>query len=43
MKKSKPQLTYTFINPNSDKEVENILKQILVEKLLSLYTYADAS
>lgn len=37
MSKKGPAPIYTFINPNDRKAVENLLKQILTEKLLALY------
>lgn len=37
MGKHKIALKYTYDNPNTPKEVEQILKQILIEKLLALH------
>lgn len=36
MKKVKPPITYTFINPNSAKDVELTIQKVIVEKILSL-------
>lgn len=36
MSNTKPDLTYIFINPNTPKQIEQLLKQILIEKLMSL-------
>ena len=33
--------TFTFVNPNTQKEFENALKIILVERLLSMSTGAE--
>lgn len=35
MAKKAVALTYTFSNPNTSKEIELLLKKILIEKLLS--------
>ena len=40
MKKS-PSLTYTFINPNSPAAFEEMLKKILLEKLLVEFAYPE--
>lgn len=40
MKKT-PSLTYTFINPNSPAAFEEMLKKILLEKLLVEFTYPE--
>ena len=37
MRKSKPELTFIFIDPNTPQAVEDTLKQILIDKLLFLY------
>ena len=42
MKKSQP-LTFLFENPNSPATFENILKQILLEKLLAELSHPEAS
>lgn len=35
MAKTEVNLVYTFTNPNTAKEFENLLKRILIEKLIS--------
>jgi hypothetical protein len=40
MKKS-PSLTYTFVNPNSPVAFEEMLKKILLEKLLAEFAYPE--
>ena len=40
MKKS-PALTFVFENPNSPALFEDVLKQILLEKLLAEFTYPE--
>lgn len=40
MKKS-PSLTYTFVNPNSPATFEEMLKKILLEKLLAEFAYPE--
>lgn len=42
---AKKELTpgFTFVNPNTQKEFENALKLILLEKLLSMHTGMDKS
>lgn len=35
MKKKKVELTYTFVNPNTAKQVEEQLKKVITEKLLN--------
>lgn len=35
-KKSNQEIKITVINPNSNSEVEKVLKQIIIEKLLTL-------
>ena len=32
----KVQITYTFVNPNRAKTVEQVMQQIIIEKILSL-------
>ena len=34
--KSKVEVKYTFLNPNSTREIEKLLRQIIFEKLLSM-------
>ncbi len=41
MAKKEVKLTYTFSNPNTSKEFENLLKKILIEKLVSQHTQSD--
>ena len=36
MRRTKPDLTFIFINPNTPKQVHQLLKQIMIEKLLAL-------
>ena len=35
MAKTEVNIVYTFSNPNTSKEFENLLKRILIEKLIS--------
>lgn len=37
MAKTGPEFNYTFINPNSPKTVEAMLRRILIEKLMAMY------
>lgn len=43
MVKVKPRITYTFIDPNSAKDVELAIQKIIVEKLLSLKIHTNLS
>lgn len=43
MPKTKPRITYTFINPNSEKDVEHAIQKMIVEKLLSLKLHENLS
>ena len=36
MKRHGPDVTFTFVNPNSPREVQKLLKALLVEKLLAV-------
>lgn len=35
MKQERPKLKYTFVDPNTPREVQRVLKIIIVEKLLA--------
>ena len=36
MKRHGPDVAFTFVNPNSPREVQKLLKALLVEKLLAV-------
>ena len=38
MKNSDKSVTYTFVNPNTPDDVKNVIKEIIIEKLLSIRT-----
>lgn len=35
MKQDRPKVNYTFVNPNTPREVQEMLKAMIVEKLLA--------
>lgn len=35
MKQDRPKVNYTFVDPNTPREVQKVLKVIIVEKLLT--------
>lgn len=37
MAKKQPPLTYTFENPNTAREFEELLKRVIIEKLLACH------
>ena len=37
MARQEVQLTFTFVNPNTPKEFEKLLRRMLIDKLLSSY------
>ena len=39
--KKKPELTFTYINPNSPSAFEAALKKILLDKLLAEFAYPE--
>ena len=35
MKQDRPKVKYTFVDPNTPREVQKVLKRIIVEKLIA--------